>query len=167
MVSRIVVSRIVLAAVIGMFGIAASVAPLSAKGGSGGSRASGGRAGFAFRAGLHAHGAFALHPHFHAHVIGHQPFRLGQRRNFIAPYRGALFVPFWGGLDDTGPYYPAYYPSADTAPDDDSAPTAADDSAAPRPRMPIAIYRPGCRTQAQTVPSEDGGTRTVHITRCY
>jgi len=44
------------------------------------------------------------------------------------------------------------------------APAIADGMPQPRPAM---VYRPGCRTQAQTVPSEFGGTRTVNITRCY
>jgi hypothetical protein len=32
---------------------------------------------------------------------------------------------------------------------------------------PVVTYQPGCRTDAQTVPSEGGGERTINITRCY
>jgi hypothetical protein len=32
---------------------------------------------------------------------------------------------------------------------------------------PPVIYGPRCRTDSQKVPSEDGGERTINITRCY
>ena len=32
---------------------------------------------------------------------------------------------------------------------------------------PVFVYRRGCHTQTVTVPSEDGGERTINIVRCY
>jgi hypothetical protein len=32
---------------------------------------------------------------------------------------------------------------------------------------PVVFHEPGCRTDTQTVPSQAGGERTIHIVRCY
>jgi hypothetical protein len=78
----------------------------------------------------------------------------------------------WGGY----PYYypfdyaaPYYYPFDYAAPYGDQPYAYPDIENAPvseRARPGIG-YRPGCRTDTQSVPSENGGERTINITRCY
>ncbi len=152
------VSRIVLTGVVALVGVGSIVAPASARG------AFGGHAAFAFHAGMPAHGPwFRPHGPFaaHARVRAHGLRRFGLRQNLL------LSVPLWAGFDDLGPYY--YYPAGYAAAGEEpaAAAPAAVDGAPARPVTPVMLYRPGCRTQTQTVPSEAGGTRTINITRCY
>jgi hypothetical protein len=71
-------------------------------------------------------------------------------------------LPYWPFGGDFAPFY--YYPPATTAAADGTA-----DPVAPSQQPPnrIVVAQPGCRTQEQQVPAEAGGTRVVHITRCY
>ncbi len=156
------VSRMVLAGLGALCAVGSLVAPLSAKG------AFGGRAGFAFHSAIHAHGVLVRPAHGRALAVGHRRFRLRQGRNFGAAFGGAWLAPAWDGFDDIGPYDGgAYYPAADTDAGTTAPAAAAVENGTLRSVRPIAVYRPGCRTQTQTVPSEAGGTSTVNIIRCY
>jgi hypothetical protein len=90
---------------------------------------------------------------FRAHGDAFRPF---SRRHFAG-------FPWWG----YEPYGPDYFPS-DYAPDAEPLPLPylPFENFSERSRPPV-FYRPGCRTDTQTVPSESGGERTIHITRCY
>ena len=108
---------------------------------------------FAFRPALHPRAPFfqgAFHP------IKERPLAF---RRFPAGHAAFGTLPWWTGFDDQGPYY--YYPASAAGSLD------TDDGAAAQRPVPVAVYRPGCRTQQQTVPAESGGTRTINITRCY
>jgi hypothetical protein len=93
--------------------------------------------------------------------------------SFSTPMRGFRMsrdhdrrrFPIWWGYPSVLPYYPSdyvvpyneppyAYPAIENAPVSERA-------------VPAIIYRPGCRTDTQKVPSEDGGERTINITRCY
>ena len=156
------VSRFVFAGVVALFALGSFAAPASAKGAFGG-----GHAGFAVHSGLHPHGPLvAPGPFFarvHAHGIGLHRLAFPRDR-FGARAPG----PVWWGFDAIGPYayyYPPYEQSGDAAAGQQPAPPPVVEGA-PQTK-PVVIYRPGCRTQTQTVPSEFTGTRTINITRCY
>jgi hypothetical protein len=163
------VSRIVLAAIVALFIIGSCAAPVSAKGAFGG----GGHPGFAFHSGPQPRVPFVAHGRFFARERVHA---IGSHRLALPPdqFSKSKSVWWWGfdatGFDATGPYayyYPPYEPSGGAAAGELPAPpppTAGD--GAPHAK-PVVIYRPGCRTQTQTVPSEFTGTRTINITRCY
>ncbi len=162
------VSRIILTSAVALVGIGSIVAPVWARGAFAG--AFGGHPA-AFHAGM-AHGPFIrphgpfIRPHgpFVAHArvrTAHGLRRFGLRRNLL------LSAPLWAGFDDIGPYY-YYTGNYEVAGEEHAtAAPAAVDGAPSRPVIPVMVYRPGCRTQTQTVPSEAGGTRSVNITRCY
>ena len=158
------VSRICLAGVAALFIIGSFAGPVSAKGTFGG----GGHPGFAFHSGLQPRGPFVAHGMFFARG---RPHALGSHQLALPPdqFSKSKSV-WWWGFDAIGPYayyYPPYEPSGAIAAGEQAAsppPTAADGPPQPKP---VVIYRPGCRTQTQTVPSEFTGTRTINITRCY
>jgi len=159
------VSRIVLAGVVALFSIGSFAAPVSAKGAFGG----GGRPDFAFHPGLQSRVPLVARGRFFARERVHA---IGSHRLALPPdqFSKSKSV-WWWGFDAVGPYayyYPPYEPSGAAAAGEPPAPpppTAGD--GAPQAK-PVVIYRPGCRTQTQTVPSEFlGGTRKVNITRCY
>jgi hypothetical protein len=123
----------------------------------------GGRA-FSMSSGFHP-GAFRAPAQGFSHHAG-SPFnhrRLGPAVPLIGP--GAYS---YGGYD----YAPGYPAPAYQPPNDDSEITT---GAIPSARVvpygaypyPVVIRRPGCQTQAVTVPAEDGsGDRTINIVRC-
>lgn len=80
----------------------------------------------------------------------------GRRRQPIS------ILPYWPTDSDFEPFY--YYPPTAMAVAEGTAEPAA---ASQQPANRILVAKPGCRTQEQQVPSEAGGTRVVHITRCY
>jgi len=180
MVSRILAGAAALVA-IGSFAAPVAVSAKGASGGAFGGHASLGHASPAFHSGMHPglhpglqpHGPFPAHAPFFAHgpFLGHfGAHGIGFRRFALRPDRFPGTGWWWTGFDEIGPYayyYPPYTQPGSAAPGDQSAPpppAAADGTPQTRPAM---IYRPGCRTQTQTVPSEFAGTRTVNITRCY
>jgi len=158
------VSRI-LAGAVALFALGSFAAPIpaSAKGGFAG------HAGFAVRPAIAVHKPF-FNPHgFFVPRALLRPHGLGF--NWFALRRNRFPSTTWSwGFDAIGPYaydYPSYAQTGDASVGAQSAPPpppAAADGAQPRP---VVVYRPGCRTQTQTVPSEFSGTRTINITRCY
>jgi hypothetical protein len=156
--------RIVLACLAAACAIAPLFTPVTASARAG---ASGGGFHGGFRGGFRA-------PVFHAArpALSHFPARVGHFRR--APFGERRFARFsaWPGFGSFDPYYfdPYYYYPSDYAaagvadpnidPANQGAPSA-------RPRERVMVYTPGCRTQTQTVRAENGGERTVNITRCY
>jgi hypothetical protein len=94
-----------------------------------------------------------------------------ERSDALRPFGRRSFAgfPWWG----YGSYGPADFPS-DYAPEQEPLtypypypyPYPPYENFSERSRPPV-FYQPGCRTDTQTVPSESGGERTIHITRCY
>jgi hypothetical protein len=89
-------------------------------------------------------------------------------------HRGSRFgdgrgqaVPLWWGYASTFPgYYPPYAAPEYLPPYGDlpyASPPYVNFSERSRP---VVAHAPECRTDSQTVPSESGGERTIHITRC-
>jgi hypothetical protein len=160
------VSRIVLAGVVALSTIGSFAAPVSAKGAFGG-----GHPGFAFHSGPHPRAPFVAHGRFfareHAHGIGSHRLALPPDRFSRSGFSRSAW---WWGFDAIGPYA-YYYPPSEpsgvaTAGEQPAPPPSTAGDGAPQTK-PVVIYRPGCRTQTQTVPSEFTGTRTINITRCY
>jgi hypothetical protein len=114
-------------------------------------------------AGLGGHGMRAGPAFFHHGPLFTRSFAA---RRALRPARLARHpisvMPYWPIGSDFAPFY--YYPPAATAPAEGIADPVA---AAPPSPSRILVAQPGCRTQEQQVPSEAGGTRLIHITRCY
>jgi hypothetical protein len=74
----------------------------------------------------------------------------------------------WWGYGSYGPTdFPSdYAPEAEPLPYPYPYPYPPFENFSERSRPPV-FYQPGCRTDTQTVPSESGGERTIHVTRCY
>jgi hypothetical protein len=93
---------------------------------------------------------------FPAHI---RDFRLSR----LGDHRGPGFPLWWGYAS----YVPNYYPSEYAVPYEEppyAYPSIPNFSERSRPAV---IYKPGCHTDTQAVPSETGGERTINITRCY
>jgi hypothetical protein len=119
-----------------------------------------GRGFVGLRSGMQAHGQI-FRPAIRPARTGAFGFRGSAR-----PRAFYLGVPWLMGYDDQGPYYYSYGLDAAAAPDENGL---ASPPLGPSPNQPapVVVFRPGCRTQAQTVPAEAGGTTTVSVTRCY
>ncbi len=135
-------------------GIGAAICPTSAS-----ARAGGG--GLSAGAGVHAIHAgpvfFRRGPLFTRGIAARRDLHAAPLRR-----QPISVLPGWPIGGDFDPFY--YYPPA--------APVPAESTGEPvAPSQPpagrILVAQPGCRTQEQQVPSEAGGTRLIHITRCY
>jgi hypothetical protein len=153
----------IFAAGIVVFGIGAMAAPVESSAGSGGPIAA---PSFAARGAVRPSVAAppSAHTFLSQGMIGRTPAGIsGLRMSRHADRRGPGFPLWWG--DAT--YVPNYYPSEYAAPYGEfpyAYPPFENFSERSRP---VVTYEPGCRTDTQTVPAENGGERTIHITRCY
>jgi hypothetical protein len=115
--------------------------------------------GFVAAPSLSAHGSvrssFASPHSALAHMRDFRMARPGDRR-------GGVGFPLWWA----GTYLPSYpYGYAEPYAEVPNAyPLMENFSERSRP---IATHEPSCRIDTKTVPSESGGERTIHITRCY
>jgi hypothetical protein len=121
-------------------GLAAWLAPASARSGGMAGGFSGGHA-------------------FGFHAFAHSGFHRAVRRGFRRGH-SRWFWPAYGG----------YYGYSDVPPDDNGAGEGAypatGEGAVVMPAPAIAVYRRECTSQTTSVPSESGGTREITITRC-
>jgi hypothetical protein len=128
--------------------------------------------GLAFHPGIRPYSPAVVHaPSFARGHVG--PHGIGLHRSGLHRFAQWPDVPgtrwwWWTGLDEIGPYaydYPPYAQSGGAPAGERQAPPPPA-AAEGRPQA-VTIYRSGCRTQTQTVPSEFAGTRTINIIRCY
>jgi hypothetical protein len=154
-------SRIFAAGIV-VFGTGAMAAPVESSAGSGGFIAA---PSFAARgavrpsvAGPSAHTFLprGMTGRLPASTSGFRMSRLGDRRGPGFPLR-------WG--DAT--YVPNFYPSEYAASYGEFPYVYPPFENFSERSRPVVTYEPGCRTDTQTVPAENGGERTIHITRCY
>ncbi len=141
-------------ALIAVCSIGAMISPtsVSARAGSGG-----------LAAGAGGHGMRAGPAFFHHGPLFRPSFAARRALRPAHLARQPISVlPYWPIGSDFAPFY--YYPPAATA----AAEVTGNPVVPPQPSPNrILVAQPGCRTQDQQVPSEDGGTRLIHITRCY
>ena len=103
---------------------------------------------------------------FRSPVFGHSlAFRSPALRQSLLLHRGryGLGAP-WAGLGgsyyDPADYFDPYYQPSYAGPDIATAEI-------PGGFDPPAIHHRGCESQTVSVPSEDGGERSINIVRCY
>jgi len=109
----------------------------------------------------------------HSHQSGlHDSLRRRFGHRF---FRGMRFGDGYYGLDNGGGYFGPGYGALDyiephmqpTGAEPETTGTIPVPIPGPGSMRPIVIYRSGCQTQTVTVPSEEGGNRSINVTRCY